>query len=72
MEKNYSGEISQKERALVSKHELATALHVSYRTVEELTARRVIPRLRISSRLIRYDLSRVLAALNRYEIKEVQ
>ena len=58
-------------RHLVSKQELAIAFGVSPRTIDNWMAQRRIPFIRISPRLIRFDLNRVKAALARYEIKEV-
>jgi excisionase family DNA binding protein len=58
-------------KRLLSKRELAATLNVSERTVENWLAQRRIPRLRLSNRLTRFNLSRVEAALARYEIKEV-
>jgi len=58
-------------RHLLTKQELATALGVSPRTIDNWMAQRRIPFIRITSRLIRFDLNRVKEALARYEIKEV-
>ena len=58
-------------RHLLTKQELAIALGVSPRTIDNWMAQRRIPFIRISPRLIRFDLNRVKAALARYEIKEV-
>jgi excisionase family DNA binding protein len=58
-------------RHLLSKQELALALGVSPRTIDNWMAQRRIPFIRLSARLIRFDLERVKAALARYEIKEV-
>ena len=55
----------------LSKRELAAVLGVSARTIENWVAEKRIPRLRLSSRLTRFNLSKVLNALARYEIKEV-
>ncbi len=56
--------------SLVSKRELAAILKVSERTVDNWLAQKKIPRLRLSNRLTRFNLSRVEVALARYEIKE--
>ncbi len=56
---------------LLSKRELATTVGVSPRTIDNWVAQRRIPRLRFSSRLTRFDLNKVEAALSRYEVKEV-
>ena len=58
-------------KRLLSKKELAAVLNVSQRTVDNWCAQKRIPRLRLSARLTRFNLSRVEAALQRYEIKEV-
>ena len=55
---------------LLSKRELAAALGISERSVVNLKRQRKIPFLRISSRLVRYSLPSVTAALNRFEVKE--
>ena len=59
------------QRLLLTKKELAAALNVSPRTVENWIAEKRIPRLRLSARLTRFSLPKVEAALNRYEVKEV-
>ena len=59
------------QRLLLTKKELAAALNVSPRTVENWLAEKRIPRLRLSARLTRFSLPKVEAALNRYEVKEV-
>jgi excisionase family DNA binding protein len=61
----------QAEPRLLSKRQLATALGVSPRTIENWLAARRIPWLRLSARLTRFNLARVEAALARYEIREV-
>lgn len=63
--------ISDRTQHLLSRHELALSLGVSLKTVERWTSRRMIPFLRLSIRLIKYDLARVRAALEKYEVKEV-
>lgn len=55
----------------VSKREVAAHLKVSERTVDNWVAEKKIPRLRLSNRLTRFNLSRVEAALARFEVKEV-
>ena len=60
------------QKRLLSKRELAAALGVSSRTIENWLAQKRIPRLRLSARLTRFSLPRVEAALNRYEIREVE
>jgi predicted DNA-binding transcriptional regulator AlpA len=56
---------------LLSKHEVADVCGVSKRTVDNWLAKKLIPQLRLSARLTRFDLSKVLDALNRYEVKEI-
>jgi excisionase family DNA binding protein len=58
-------------RHLHSKQEVALAVGVSLRTVDNWMAQKRIPFIRLSARLIRFDLERVKTALQRYEIKEV-
>jgi excisionase family DNA binding protein len=56
---------------LLTKDDLAKFLRLRRRGVEELLRRRVIPAYRISRRCLRFRLSDVIAALARFEIKEV-
>jgi predicted DNA-binding transcriptional regulator AlpA len=56
---------------LVNKRQVAATCGVSERTVDEWLAKKMIPQLRLSARLIRFDLSKVLAALGRYEVIEI-
>jgi excisionase family DNA binding protein len=58
-------------KRLLSKKELAAALGVSPRTIETWLSQRRIPQLRLSSRLTRFSLLKVEAALARYEVREV-
>ena len=58
-------------KRLLSKRELSAVLNVSERTLDNWLAQKKIPRLRLSNRLTRFNLSRVEAALARYEVKEV-
>jgi len=59
-------------RPFLSKQELALAVRVSPRTIDNWTAEKRIPFLRFSARLIRFDLDRVLGALTRdYQVIEV-
>lgn len=57
-------------RRLLSKQELSLALGVSGRTIDNWVAQRRIPRLRLSPRMTRFNLSKVETALERYEIRE--
>jgi len=58
-------------RLLLSKRELAAVLNVSERTIENWISEKRIPQLKLSSRLTRFSLAKVQAALARYEVKEV-
>jgi len=58
-------------RHFLSKQELALALGVSPRTLDSWMFQRRIPFLRLSARLIKFNLERVKTALARYEVKEV-
>ena len=68
---NTNGDAPVFGRCLLTKQESALALGVSPRTIDNWMAQRRIPFIRISARLIRFDLNRVKNALARYEIKEV-
>lgn len=54
----------------LSKEELSTVIGVSCRTIDNWVAQKRIPRLRLSSRMTRFNLPKVEAALERYEVKE--
>lgn len=69
--KDSSGGVPSTPKRLLSKRELAAALNVSERTIDNWVAQKRIPYLRLSNRLIRFNLAKVEAALARYEIKEV-
>jgi hypothetical protein len=58
-------------RHFLSKQELALTVGVCPRTIDNLMAQRKIPFIRLSARLIKFNLERVKDALARYEIKEV-
>jgi len=58
-------------KGLLSKRELAVVLNVSERTIDNWLAQKKIPRLRLSARLTRFSLSKVEAALARYEVREI-
>ena len=68
--KNEGGGPSQTTALLLNKPELARAVKVSTRTVENWQKRKTIPYLRLSNRLVRFSLPRVLEALSRFEVKE--
>jgi excisionase family DNA binding protein len=56
---------------MIRKKELATALNVSPRTVDNWVRQKRIPVHRFSPRLLRYDLRKVQTALDKYEVIEV-
>jgi hypothetical protein len=58
-------------RELLSKQELALVLGVSPRVIDKWAASKRIPRFKLTSRLTKFRLDRVLAALDRYEVREV-
>jgi len=58
-------------RLLLSKGELAAVLNVSERTIDNWLVQKRIPRLCLSSRLTRFNLPKVEAALERFEVREV-
>jgi len=58
-------------RKLILKTELAQALSVSPRTIDNWVRQKRIPVLRFSPRLVRFDLCKVLIALDKFEIREV-
>jgi hypothetical protein len=57
-------------RAMIRKKELAMALNVSPRTIDNWVRKKQIPVHRFSSRLLRYNLRRVQNALDKYEVTE--
>ena len=57
--------------SLLTIEELAKELRMSYRGIQDMTANRTIPVIRIGRRFTRYSLPRVLDALARFEVKEV-
>jgi hypothetical protein len=56
--------------ALLKRPQLARALNVSPRSVDNFVARKIIPTIRISARCVRFELGAVLRALKRFEVKE--
>ncbi len=56
---------------LLTKPQLAQQLRVSVRTIDNMMAQRIIPFFRASKRSIRFHLPRVLAALEKREVREV-
>lgn len=57
--------------ALLTKEQLAQQLGLKKRGVECLVFSKRIPVIRISRRCVRFSLPKVLAALDRLEVKEV-
>jgi predicted DNA-binding transcriptional regulator AlpA len=57
-------------RRLIRKKELAKELSVSPRTIDSWVQKKRIPVHRFSARLLRYNLRRVQAALDKYEVIE--
>jgi hypothetical protein len=66
------GSTAQDLTGLVNKQQVARAASVSMRSVDNLIAQRKIPVIRLSPRCIRFHLPSVLAALRKFEIKEVR
>jgi len=54
-----------------SKQEVALAIGISPRTLDGWMAEKRIPFIRLSARLIRFDLTRVKQALEKYEVQEI-
>jgi hypothetical protein len=57
--------------ALLKRPQLARAIGVSPRTIDNWQKAKRIPFLKLSARCVRYDLRSVLAALRRFEVREV-
>ena len=57
--------------ALVTKDVVARAASVSPRTIENWMGQRRIPYIRLSPKCVRFHITSVLAALRRFEVKEV-
>jgi hypothetical protein len=55
---------------LLKRRELARAINVSPRTVDNWQKQKKIPVIKLSPRCCRFDLQSVLRALRRFEIKE--
>ncbi len=58
--------------ALLKKKQLAAALNLSPRSIDNLQAAKKIPVIVLSPRCCRYDLAAVLRALGRFTIEEVR
>jgi hypothetical protein len=57
---------------LVNKKAVAKAASVSCRCVDNWMREKRIPFLKLSARCVRFEINRVLAALRRFELKEVE
>ena len=57
--------------ALLRQRQLARALNVSHRTIDNWKRRKTIPVIRVSCRCVLFHLPSVLVALRRYELKEI-
>ena len=68
----HTNAISAELKLLSTKQEIATRCGVSVRLVEKWTQLGVIPALRISRRLTRYELPKVLNALRAYETRTLR
>jgi hypothetical protein len=58
------------ELALLKRPQLAKAINVSPRSIDNFVAQKKIPAIRISARCVRFHLPSVLAALRKFEVKE--
>jgi hypothetical protein len=56
---------------LVKRRQLARALNASPRSVDNWQKQKKIPFIRISARCVRFHLPSVLAALRKFEVREV-
>ncbi len=63
--------LASSQDGLLTKDDIAKLLRLSRRGIEELVRRRVLPVYRISRRCVRFRLSDVLVALDRFKIKEI-
>jgi len=57
-------------RGMIRKKDLAAALNVSARTIDNWVRQKRIPVHRFSPRLLRYDVRKVRTALDKYEVIE--
>lgn len=62
---------SPAENGLVTKRDVARAAKISVRSVDNLMRGKRIPFVRLSARCVRFHLPSVLAALRRYEVREI-
>jgi hypothetical protein len=63
--------LAANDQALLKRPQLARAINVSARTVDNWQKQKRIPFLKLSARCVRYHLPSVLAALRKFEIREV-
>ena len=56
--------------ALLKRPQLARAINVSARTVDNWQKQKRIPYLKLSARCVRFHLPSVLAALRKFEVRE--
>jgi excisionase family DNA binding protein len=63
--------VSNREPLLLTKQQLAERLGLNVRSIEVWVAQRKIPALKISGKCVRFSLPRVLAALQKFELKEI-
>ena len=59
-------------QALLKRKQLAVALAMSERTIDNLQRQKKIPVVKISPRCCRYDLAAVLRSLGRFTINEAR
>ena len=57
--------------ALLKRHQVARAISVSPRTVDNWQKQKRIPYIKLNARCVRYHLPSVLAALRKFEVREV-
>jgi hypothetical protein len=57
--------------ALLKRQQLARVLNASPRSVDNWQKQKIIPVIKISPRCVRFHLPSVLAALRKFEVKEV-
>ncbi|MBA3351417.1 MAG: hypothetical protein H0U23_03160 [Blastocatellia bacterium] len=58
--------------ALLKRRQIARAINVSPRTIDNWQKQKKIPFLKLGVRCVRFYLPSVLAALRRFEVKEVK
>jgi hypothetical protein len=58
------------EPSLLKRLQLAQAIGVSSRSIDNWTKRKLIPYIKISARCVRFSLPAVLRALSKFEVRE--